>query len=119
MSFSGPQAGRIAQFLQEGKLELGAIHTYLELYGRYFLDLTPRVALVAATMADREGNLFTGFSTEDTPAIVEATKFRQGIVIAQVNQIVDKLPRVASVLLCLFSQCNSQIYNVIWFINSD
>lgn len=94
MSFSGPQAGRIAQFLQEGKLELGAIHTYLELYGRYFLDLTPRVALVAATMADREGNLFTGFSTEDTPAIVEATKFRQGIVIAQVNQIVDKLPRV-------------------------
>ena len=29
MSFSGPQAGRIAQFLQEGKLELGAIHTYL------------------------------------------------------------------------------------------
>lgn len=38
MSFSGPQAGRIAQFLQEGKLELGAIHTYLELYGRYFLD---------------------------------------------------------------------------------
>ena len=94
MSFSGPQAGRIAQFLQEGKLELGAIHTYLELYGRYFVDLTPRVALVAATMADREGNLFTGFSTEDTPAIVEATKFRQGIVIAQVNKIVDKLPRV-------------------------
>ena len=51
MSFSGPQAGRIAKFLQEGKLELGAIHTYLELYGRYFVDLTPRVALVAATMA--------------------------------------------------------------------
>lgn len=94
MSFSGPQAGRIAEFLQEGRLELGAIHTYLELYGRYFVDLTPRVALVAATMADADGNLFTGFSTEDTPAIVEATKFRQGIVIAQVNQIVDKLPRV-------------------------
>ena len=32
MSFSGPQAGRIAEFLKEGKLELGAIHTYLELY---------------------------------------------------------------------------------------
>lgn len=94
MSFSGPQAGRIAKFLQEGTLELGAIHTYLELYGRYFVDLTPRVALVVATMADTNGNLFTGFSTEDTPAIVEATKFRQGIVIAQVNQIVDKLPRV-------------------------
>lgn len=43
-------------------------------------------ALVAATMADREGNLFTGFSTEDAPAIVEATKFpNQGIVIAQVE----------------------------------
>ena len=94
MSFSGPQAGRIAEFLKEGKLELGAIHTYLELYGRYFVDLTPRVALIAATKADRHGNLFTGFSTEDTPAIVEATKFRQGIVIAQVNEIVDELPRV-------------------------
>lgn len=94
MSFSGPQAGRIAEFLKDGKLELGAIHTYLELYGRYFVDLTPRVALVAATMADKHGNLFTGFSTEDTPAIVEATKFRQGLVIAQVNEIVDELPRV-------------------------
>lgn len=94
MSFSGPQGGRIAEFLASGKLELGAIHTYLELYGRYFLDLTPRVALIAATMADRKGNLYTGFSTEDTPVIVEATKFRQGIVIAQVNEIVDELPRV-------------------------
>ena len=95
MSFSGPQAGRIAEFLKEGKLELGAIHTYLELYGRYFVDLTPRVALIAATKADRHGILFTGFSTEDTPAIVEATKFRQGIVIAQVHELESALPRVA------------------------
>jgi malonate decarboxylase alpha subunit len=94
MSYSGSQAERIAKLLQKGSLELGAIHTYLELYGRYFVDLTPKVALVAATMADKNGNLFTGFSTEDTPTIVEATKFRQGIVIAQVNEIVDKLPRV-------------------------
>jgi malonate decarboxylase alpha subunit len=93
-SFSGPQAGRIAELLNAGKLDLGAIHTYLELYGRYFLDLTPRVALVCADAADHEGNLYTGFSTEDTPTIVEATKFRQGIVIVQVNEIVDKLPRV-------------------------
>lgn len=93
-SFSGPQAGRIAQFVKEGRIELGAIHTYLELYGRYFVDLTPRVALIVAAQADRQGNLFTGFSTEDTPVIVEATKFRQGIVIAQVNEIVDELPRV-------------------------
>lgn len=93
-SFSGPQAARIAKFISEGKIEIGAIHTYLELYGRYFVDLTPRVALIVAGKADRKGNLFTGFSTEDTPVIVEATKFRQGIVIAQVNEIVDELPRV-------------------------
>jgi malonate decarboxylase alpha subunit len=93
-AFGGPQAGRVAEFIREGKLELGAIHTYLELFGRYFLDLTPRVSLICAYEADREGNLYTGFNTEDTPVIVEATKFRQGIVIAQVNKIVDKLPRV-------------------------
>ncbi|MEH6436201.1 malonate decarboxylase subunit alpha [Massilia sp. DD77] len=93
-SFSGPQAGRLAKLAQAGKLNIGAIHTYLELFGRYFVDLTPRVALVAAEMADREGNLYTGPNTEDTPAIVEATAFKSGIVIVQVNQVVDKLPRV-------------------------
>lgn len=93
-AFGGPQAGRVAQFIREGKLQLGAIHTYLELFGRYFLDLTPKVSLICAFEADREGNLYTGFNTEDTPAIVEATKFRQGIVIAQVNKIVDSLPRI-------------------------
>ena len=93
-SFSGPQAGRLAKLAQSGKLNIGAIHTYLELFARYFIDLTPRVALVAAEMADREGNLYTGPNTEDTPAIAEATAFKSGIVIAQVNQIVDKLPRV-------------------------
>lgn len=93
-SFSGPQAGRMADMIQEGKIELGAIHTYLELFGRYFIDLTPRVALIAAEKADRNGNLYTGYNTEDTPVIIEATKFKQGIVIVQVNEIVDKLPRV-------------------------
>lgn len=93
-SFSGPQAGKIAALINDGKLEIGAIHTYLELYGRYFVDLTPKVALVAAIQADRGGNLYTGFCTEDTPVIVEATKFKQGIVVAQVNEVVDKLPRV-------------------------
>jgi len=93
-SFSGTQAGRLAEFIKDGKLELGAIHTYLELYGRYFMDLTPKVALVVAFEADREGNLYTGANTEDTPVIVEATKFRHGIIIAQVNKVVDKLPRV-------------------------
>ena len=93
-SFSGPQAGRLAALATAGKLNIGAIHTYLELFGRYFVDLTPRVALVVAEAADRHGNLYTGPNTEDTPAIVEATAFKSGIVIAQVNRIVDHLPRV-------------------------
>ena len=93
-SFSGPQATRVARLLAEGKLKIGAIHTYLELFSRYFMDLTPRVALVAAEAADRHGNLYTGPNTEDTPAIAEATAFKNGIVIVQVNRIVDVLPRV-------------------------
>jgi malonate decarboxylase alpha subunit len=93
-SFSGPQAARLARLVESKKITIGAIHTYLELFARYFVDLTPRVALIAAQAADREGNLYTGPNTEDTPAIVEATAFKGGIVIAQVNEIVDKLPRV-------------------------
>ena len=93
-SFSGPQAEKMAKLIGEGKIELGAIHTYLELYARYFIDLTPRVALVAAFQSDKQGNLYTGFNTEDTPVIVESTKFKNGVVIAQVNEIVDLLPRV-------------------------
>jgi len=93
-SFSGPQSGRLATLVAEGRIEIGAIHTYLELFGRYFIDLTPQVALIAAQAADRHGNLYTGPNTEDTPVIVEATAFRGGIVIAQVNEIVDTLPRV-------------------------
>ena len=93
-SFSGPQAARLARLLSSGKLEIGAIHTYLELFGRYFTDLTPRVSLVCAQAADRQGNLYTGGNTEDTPVIVEATAFRRGIVIVQANEIVDRIPRV-------------------------
>ena len=93
-SFSGPQSGRLANLVAEGRIEIGAIHTYLELFGRYFIDLTPQVALIAAQAADRYGNLYTGPNTEHTPVIVEATAFRGGIVIAQVNEIVDTLPRV-------------------------
>jgi malonate decarboxylase alpha subunit len=93
-AYSGPQSQRIAKLLFGGKIELGAVHTYLELFARYYVDLTPQVALIAAVSADREGNLYTGPNTEDTPAIVEANAFKDGIVIAQVNEIVDKLPRV-------------------------
>jgi malonate decarboxylase alpha subunit len=93
-SFSGPQGGRLARLLREGRIEIGAIHTYLELFGRYFIDLTPRVSLIVANSADAHGNLYTGANTEDTPAIVEATAFRNGIVIAQVNELVERVPRV-------------------------
>lgn len=93
-AFSGQQSARVAQLVGDGTLNVGAIHTYLELYSRMFLDLNPRVALVAAVSADRDGNLYTGPNTEDTPTITEATAFRSGIVIAQVNEIVDELPRV-------------------------
>jgi len=93
-SFAGPQSLRVAQLLEDGKLEIGSIYTYVELYARMFIDLTPKVALVCAEQADAHGNLYTGPNTEDTPTIVEATAFRHGIVIAQVNELVDELPRV-------------------------
>lgn len=93
-SYSGPQGAGIARALAAGKIELGAIHTYIELFARYFVDLTPHVALIAGVQADRDGNLYTGPNTEDTPTIVEATAFKSGIVIAQVNEVVDKVPRV-------------------------
>ncbi|MEJ5063434.1 malonate decarboxylase subunit alpha [Erwinia sp. MYb375] len=96
-SFSGTQSLRISQLLEDGLLEIGAIHTYIELYSRLYVDLIPNVALVAGFKADRKGNLYTGASTEDTPALVEAAAFHDGIVIAQVNELVDDesdLPRV-------------------------
>ncbi|SNS43376.1 malonate decarboxylase alpha subunit [Granulicella rosea] len=93
-AFAGPQSLRLAQLLEDGMLEIGAIHTYVELYARMFIDLPPRVAFICADKADRHGNLYTGPNTEDTPTIVEATAFRDGIVLAQVNEIVDELPRV-------------------------
>jgi malonate decarboxylase alpha subunit len=96
-AYAGAQSLRISQFLQDGLLEVGAIHTYIELYARLYVDLTPNVVLVAGYMADRAGNLYTGASTEDTPALVEAAAFRDGIVIAQVNRLVDdaaELPRI-------------------------
>jgi malonate decarboxylase alpha subunit len=96
-SYAGAQSLRISQCLADGRLEIGAIHTYVELYARLYVDLTPNVVLVAGFKADRAGNLYTGPSTEDTPALVEAATFRDGIVIAQVNEIVDEvgdLPRV-------------------------
>ncbi len=93
-SYSGPQSVTLARALKGGKIELGAVHTYLELFSRYFIDLTPQVALTVARCADRDGNLYMGPNTEDSPVVIEATAFKQGIVVAQVNEVVDKVPRV-------------------------
>lgn len=93
-SYAGPQSLRMAQMIEDGKLTMGEIHTYIELYGRLFIDLIPAVALVAADKADLNGNLYTGPNTEETPTLVEAAAFRDGIVIVQVNELTDELPRV-------------------------
>src|ERR1700734_2738476 len=93
-SFAGPQSLRVSQLLEDGKLEIGAVHTYVELYARLLVDLIPNVVLVCAEQADAEGNLYTGPNTEDTPVIVEAAAFHDGIVFVQVNKLVDELPRV-------------------------
>src|ERR1700752_513204 len=93
-SYAGPQSLRVAQLLEDGKLEIGAIHTYIELYARMFVDLTPNVVLVCAEKADLAGNLYTGPNTEETPTLIEAAAFRHGIVLVQVNEVVNRLPRV-------------------------
>jgi malonate decarboxylase alpha subunit len=66
------------------------------LYARMFVDLAPDVVLLCAEQADRDGNLYTGPNTEDTPTIAEAGAFHDGVVIVQANEIVDTaaLPRV-------------------------
>src|SRR5271155_5289378 len=71
-AFAGPQSLRLAQLLEDGKLTIGAIHTYVELYARLFVDLAPNAVLVCAEQADKDGNIYTGPNTEDTPVIVEA-----------------------------------------------
>lgn len=96
-SFAGTQSLRISQLLEDGLLEIGAIHTYIELYARLVVDLIPNVVLSAGFKADRQGNIYTGASTEDTPALIEPAAFSDGIVIVQVNELVDDvsdLPRV-------------------------
>src|ERR1700751_1681316 len=93
-AFAGPQSRKLAELVTNAPVKVGAIHTYLELYARMLVDLTPLVALIVADKADRNGNLYTGPNTEDTPAIAEAVAFRGGVVGAQVNEIVDRLPRV-------------------------
>ncbi|STY30086.1 malonate decarboxylase subunit alpha [Legionella wadsworthii] len=93
-AYSGPQSIRLANMVKNKKIEIGNIHTYNELFARLLTDLTPHVCLLMADKADKQGNLFTGANTEDTPAIIEATHFKNGVVVVQVNEIVENLPRV-------------------------
>jgi hypothetical protein len=46
-SYAGPQSRRLAGLVASNAVKIGAIHTtYLELYARTLVDLTPQVALV-------------------------------------------------------------------------
>ncbi|MGD9780950.1 MAG: malonate decarboxylase subunit alpha [Kiritimatiellia bacterium] len=93
-AYSGPQSKALYQLAAEKKVKIGAIHTYLELYGRYFVDLYPQVAILVAEACDEAGNIYTGNNTEDTPLIAEATRFKMGVVIVQAKKKLAQLPRV-------------------------
>lgn len=93
-AYSGPQSKALYQLAAEKKVKIGAIHTYLELYGRYFVDLYPQVAILAAEACDDAGNVYTGNNTEDSPLIAEATRFKMGVVIVQAKKKLAQLPRV-------------------------
>ena len=94
-AYSGPQSKPLYQVAVVDRLaKIGAIHTYLELFGRYFVDLYPQVSILVAEACDAAGNIYTGDNTEDSPLIAEATHFKTGVVIVQVRERRDALPRV-------------------------
>lgn len=93
-AFCGPQAAAVARLVGEGRIRIGAIHTYAELYSRYFTDLPPGAALLAGELADREGNVYLGCNAEETPLLAEAAHGAKGIVIVQVERVVERIPRV-------------------------
>ena len=93
-SFAGPQSHALVELIDQGKITVNNIHTYIELYGRLFVDLIPDAALITAAQADAAGNLYLAQNTEETPILVEATAVKSGIVIAQVNEIVEQVPRI-------------------------
>src|SRR4029077_5285943 len=41
LAYAGPQSLRIAQFIKDGVVHIGSVHTYVELYARMFVDLIP------------------------------------------------------------------------------
>jgi hypothetical protein len=62
-AYAGPQSLRMAQLLEDRRLEIGAIHTYVELYARMFIDLIPNVALVYERHEVLSLNHGVGFDT--------------------------------------------------------
>lgn len=92
-AYAGPQAARLAQLVGDGTVKIGAVHTYVELFARYFAELRPDVACLVSIEADANGNLYTGANTEETPALVEATAFGGGIVVVQANKLTDSIRR--------------------------
>jgi malonate decarboxylase alpha subunit len=93
-AYAAPQAARLAHMVMDGSVKIGDVHTYVELYSRYFAELRPDVVCLVANEADKEGNLYTGPNTEETPPLVESAAFGGAIVIVQVNKLVDKVQRV-------------------------
>jgi len=52
------------KLLEDGQLEIGAIHTYVELYARLLVDLVPNVvSCLCGPGGNAEGNLYTGPNT--------------------------------------------------------
>src|SRR3984885_13283946 len=89
-AFAGPQSLRVSQLLEDGKLDIGAIHTYVALSPRLWVDLVPKGALFCAKKGDPGGTLSPGPNPEDPPVIVGGAAFHDGILIGQVNEIVDE-----------------------------
>jgi malonate decarboxylase alpha subunit len=93
-AYAAPQAARLARMVMDGSVKIGDVHTYVELYARYFAELRPDVVCLVANEADKDGNLYTGSNTEETPPLAESAAFGGAIVIVQVNKIVDQVRRV-------------------------
>ncbi len=90
-SYSGAQSLRTSQLLEDGALEIGAVHTYIELYSRLYVDLIPDVVFWLLLMQpDRRRAISTPVRARKILRHCSKQQlFHDGIVIAQVNEIVD------------------------------
>jgi malonate decarboxylase alpha subunit len=95
LAYAGPQSVRADG---RGRHRTNRCNPHLRrVVARMFVDLALDVVLLCAEKADRDGNLYTGPDTEDTPTIAEAAASHDGVVIVQADEIVDgsdDLPRV-------------------------